>query len=316
MALSVSEANAVTKQGIENVLIETAYDSHPFFYKLKKERLVTQKGGTDIRWQIRYDKLGKANAVDPDAQRIRSKKPTRTQAVEDWKYYLVDAFVSWKERQQNEGKFQTVKLVGDKYKEMKEDFQDRLGTDLYTANPNGRGITPLSTIVHSTGTYAGISPTDAANWAATLDSSTTRLEFYGGTTSLDAMINSATWGKQMPTMGLTTKTIYGYIRGYMTGKMIAMSNKEMVDAGFKNVQFEGMTIMPDVNCTANYFYGLNLKQFELRVDPKYNMKTTEWKELEHEGYVNSIGKDMSWTGNLICKHRKSNFLFSALSDVT
>ena len=49
MALTVSEANAGTKQGIDNVLIETAYDSHPFFYNLKKERLVTQNGGTDIR---------------------------------------------------------------------------------------------------------------------------------------------------------------------------------------------------------------------------------------------------------------------------
>ena len=316
MALTVSEANAVTKQGIENVLIETAYDSHPFFYKLKKERLVTQKGGTDIRWQIRYDKLGKANAVDPDAQRMRSKKATRTQAVEEWKYYLVDGFVSWKERQQNEAKFQTVKLVGDKYKEMKEDFQDRLATDLYTDNPNGMGITTLGTMVDSSTTYAGIAVADAANWASSEDSSTTRLEFYGGTTSLDAMINASTWGKQMPTIGLTTKTIYGYIRGYMTGKMIAMSNKEMVDAGFKNVQFEGMTIFPDQNCTANHFYGLNLKQFELRVDPKYNFKTTEWKELESEGYVNSIGKDMSWTGNLLLKHRKSNFKFTALTVVS
>lgn len=315
MALTVSEANAVTKQGIENVLIETAYDSHPFFMKLKKGNKITQVGGTDIRWQIRYQQLDKADAVDPDQQRIRSKKPTRTQAVDTWKYYLVDSFISWKERQENSGKYQTINLIADKFKEMKQDFEERLSTDLYTTNPNGNGITSLPVIVSASGAYAGIAVADAATWAAIVDSSTTRLEFYGGTTSLDYMINQATFGSEAPTLGLTTKSIYGYIRGYMTGTKTAMADQMMIDAGFKNVQFEGMTIVQDPNCTANYFYGLNMNAFELKVDPNFNMKTTDWKELEGEGYVNALGKDMSWTGNLICKHRRSNFLFSALTVV-
>ena len=87
MALSVSEANAVsTRHFDKGQITEQVYDNNVVLDKIKQKNRVIVSGGTSIQHTIRYQELGDADMIDPDAARVTSQKETRTALELDWKW--------------------------------------------------------------------------------------------------------------------------------------------------------------------------------------------------------------------------------------
>lgn len=313
MAL-VSELNTAAQKDFDKVLVEQAYDRIPFFKKLKAMDKIID-GGTEFTWPIRHTKLGLANAIAPDQQITYRAIPTRTQAEEEWRYYIVPGFIGWEELSKVNGKNQIVDLQADKSKEMQQDLDDRLATDLFTANPNGQGITPLSTIVSASATYANIAVADCAAWAAVTDTSTTKLSLTGGaTTTLTGMYKSASFGSLKPNFHLTTKALLSNYEALLEPKYTGIYQAKDKDAGlgFTNLFFYGDPVIEDPGCPALAWYGLCMEVFYFVIHPKYKMKTSAWEDARMMGYPNSAIRDISFQGNIKCTERKVNFAFTAL----
>jgi hypothetical protein len=310
MALTLAEVNVVSSRNFDKPMTQQVYEDSPFFLKLKKNRAIKWDGGTEIQFPIRYRKLGRADAVGEDQRVGFETKSTRTAGVDSWTYYNVDAMITWAERVKNTGKARIVNLLAEKAEEMEQDMQDRFATDLHTTNPNGLGFNSLAAIVDSAASYAGIAVADASAWASGEDSTTTELVLYGSG-SLSYMINAATFGKYGPDMHLTTKDLASKFESLIEPQK-RYTDKEMADAGFKNVTFHGVPIFGDPFAVAASWYGLCMKVFELRYHPDFNFDVSEWVTLFQAGFPRNFGKVMSWTGNLICKMRKCNFKFTAL----
>lgn len=311
MALSYDDLNSTTQAEMDKVLTEQCYDGIPFLKKLKSMDKVID-GGTEVQWSIRYKKLGLANAVEPNSKTTYEKIETRTKAVDQWRFYTVPALMTWEELAKNNGKNKIIDLQADKAKEMGEDLNDRLATDLWTANPNGQGITPISTIVDSATSYAGIAVADCSAWAATEDSSTTTLTIYGGSTSLTGMRNLATFGSLMPNFYLTTKDLLAKYESLLEPKQRYEGKDKSAGLGFTNLFFYGDPVIQDPYVPSGDWYGLCMDVFELVVHPKYNMKFTPWGPAEQAGYPNAAIRNLSWVGNLKCTERRVNFKFTAL----
>lgn len=312
MALSVNEANTVSSKYYDKTLVQQVYESSAFYVKLKKMGQVIP-GGVSITWPIRYTKLSDADAVGPRQQIAYTSSETRTQAVQDWKYYKVQSLISWDERTKNgAGKTQVVNLLKDKAQEMKEDMDDRFATDLYTENPNGNGFTSLATIVDSSATYAGIAVADAAAWASQEDSTTTELVLYSGdTTGLAGMVNAATFGNKSPSAHFTTRNLASKFESLIEPQK-RYEDKEMADAGFKNCTFHGAPVFGDDFCTANTWYGLYMKDMYICYHPDYNKNLGPWTKLDQIGYPNALGRIMTWAGNIKSVSRNAHFKFTAL----
>ena len=310
MALSVAEANAVSSANYDPTLSQITFQSSPLWAKLKKKNKVQVRGGADLRWTIRYQDLDYADAVSARQQITFEQKETRTQAVLDWKYYNAKTMVSWDERVKNTGKPQIINLMGDKATELKEDMENRFATDLFTANPNGNGFEPLTTIVDSASSYAGIAVADAANWASIEDGSTTTLNLYGSN-SLSYLVNQATFGNKMPDFHLTTRDLASKAESLIEPQK-RYYDEELADMGFKSVTFHGAPIVGDPKCTAALWLGLCLDVLEIWVHPDFDMVITPWKELFQAGFPNSMAKVMSWAGNIVCRNRKPMFKATAL----
>ena len=312
MAITVAEANAVSSAHYDKTLTQVAYDSSQFWVKMKKNNRVRVKGGADLRWPLRYQEFGYANAVDPHSQIVFSSKETRTSLVEDWKYYITPQLMSWDERVKNSnGPSQIISLMADKTEEMREDHDERFSDDLYVANPNGQGFTPLTTIIDSAATYAGVAVADVAAWAATEDNTTTQLNLYGSG-SIAVAVASATFGKQMPTLHVTTRNLATKAESLIEPQK-RYYDEQLADAGFKSVTFHGAPIMGDSHCTASMWLGVCMEVIEIWVHPDFDMVLTPWEDMTQAGFPNALGRTLSWAGNFVCRNRKPNFKFTALN---
>lgn len=311
MALSITEANAVSKKWYDDVLMSQVYDESALLAKLKQKNKVSADGGTSLQWPIRYKESGTTSAASARAQLAYTQVTTRTAGADDWKFYTNHALISWDERVYNSGEARIINLLKDKYKEAQEDFGEKLADDLFATTQGTNSITMLTTIVDSADTYAGISVSDAAAWASGEDGTTTRVTLYGSSGSLATMINGATFGKKKPDLIVTTRNLFSKIESLIEPQK-RYEDVETAKIGFNNVSFHGATVLGDSHCNTGYLYGLNMDSFELRYHPDYNFNSTAWEDLTQAGFPNAMVKVISWAGNLICNCRKVNFKMTAL----
>lgn len=311
MGLTYSEAQTVSTDLYDKTCKQQVYQSSPFWVKLKKNHDIVADGGNNYRWGIRYLEFDKADAIDPDSEFTYEGKATRTTAILEPRFYEVATVITWKERNTNSGKEQVINLIGDKTEELRQDMANRFAKDLYTQNPNGIGFQSLATIIDSEGDYAGISKDDAATWASTEDGTTDELTLYG-TGSLAEARNDCTLGPDYPNFHLTTLDLVNKFTSLIEPQK-RYANKEMADAGFRNVTFEGDPVFGDYHCPAAVWYGLCLKKgiFKLRHHPDDNMDISKWEPLK-PSFPRNMGKYMTWMGELCCTCRKVNFKYTAL----
>lgn len=310
MALSITEANTISTQNFDKVMPQQVYDSHVILAKMKKDEQIQVVGGNQIQFPIRYQKLGMAKSMDPRAAFTFQSKATRTAGTLDFKYYGVSTVMHWDELRANRGKPEIVDLMADRASELVEDMLDVIATALYAATPGGDDIDSIPNIVDSANTYAGIAVADASAWAGIEDSSTTTMKLYGGT-SLSYMINQSTFGKNGPTFHVTTRDLWTTYESRLQPQQ-RYEDKDVANLGFDSLKLRNKPVVADAYCPAGDWYGLDLSQFFLCVDPEYNFEPSKWFALEQVGFPNSMGKVLSFAGNLKCKMRKSSFKFTAL----
>lgn len=308
MALSVTEMNTVSTPLYDKKIVQQAYDSYDFFKYLKDNDKVTISGSTKITFPIRYRRLDHAAAVGWGDQVDFAATETRTQAELEWAPYRSQTLITWEERTKNRGRHQVVKLAEDKSNELKDDMVYRLATDLWATTAVTGHMAPLAAIVDSADTYANIAVADAANWAGKEDASSTTM-----TRALfHTAVLTAKFGENMPTRHYTTRTILGKYMGLLTADERYVNTKDM-NTGPTAVTLFGKPVIDDPYIPAGDWYGLDMDSFELFVQEGEDMWVSEWEDLLVGGYPKSMGKVMTCVLNLVCRRRRTNFKFTALT---
>jgi len=309
MAISVAEADAVSTAVYDRKMVQSAYDEAYFFAKLKKDDKIIQSGGNDIRWPIRYKKLGTADAVDWDDQVNFEKVDTRTSAVLDWRPYRSRTLLTWQEDSTNQaGRWRIVKLIEDKTKECLEDLVDNLSTDLFATSTATGSIESLSNIIDSGTTYGGITVADAANWAATEDSSSTQLTRALLNTNIAATI----FGTKGVTVHITTRALVGKFDN-LIGAAERWYDVATANMGFEHLSFYLKPVIGDSYQQSTYWYGIDMDAFEMHVLKGEDMNMGGWIDLAPAGYPGSLGKVCRSVCNIICRRRRTSFKLSALT---
>lgn len=309
--LPFTQANAISKNKFDGKIKQQIYEDSFFFSWLKKNKLIVTKGGKKIQVPIRYTKLNQSEAADPRSQFVFMSRDTRTSYELPWRYYRTRTLCHWDEMNENYGDGEIVDIMSDKAQEMKEDIADLLMRDLYATSQGARSFVPLSVIIDSAQTYGDIEVNDAAAWASIEDGSTTKLIGYGPG-SISAAVDSATFGKNLPQIHVTTRALKTAFEGMLQPQQ-RYENKAAAELGFDSCSFRGKPVVGDAFCTDNYWYGIDTKQFELRIHPKDNMDLSDWFSLEQAGFPKSMARYGTWVGNIICRMRKTSFKYTALN---
>lgn len=310
MAITIAQANAVSGYGYDKTLTSIVYEDSPLFVRLKQKNRVKQDGGTNIRWTVRYQELGNAEAVAPRAQVSYEGKDTRTAASLGWAYYVDHTIMSWDERLENSGKERIINLIEDKTKELKEDMYEKFADDLYATSAGTYNFQPLAVCVDSSTTYAGIATTDVSAWASTESASVT-LTLFSGTNSLAFMVAAATFGSKKPDLHITHPNIQNKFESLMIDQ-VRYEDVEMANAGFQNITFKGAPVIGDPHCNSTYWYGLNTDDIEFVVHPDYAFNVSEWIDGKPMGFPEALVKVMTVACNLKFKRRDTHFKYTGL----
>lgn len=309
MALSISEANAVSHEYFDKTITQQIYEDSPFFKKLKADKRRRKDGGTLIQFPIRYTELGHARETGfRDKVEYRSKE-TRTAGTLNWKKYDADTVIHHDEMLYNSGKQKIINLLRDKSEELTQDLKNKMNDALFDTSQGDRAFAPLPVII-STSDYAGIAQSDVSDWQSTVDSTTTTLIVYGEN-SLSQRVNDATFGSNAPTLHITTRDGVSKYESIIDPQKI-YEDKDMANIGFANVTFKKKPIVGDVFCPAGYWFGVDMDQMELVEHSDEGMEPTDWFELPQAGFPNAMAKYVCWVGNIMCKMRRTSFVYNSL----
>lgn len=306
----IEEVNAVSHEYFDKTITQQVYEGSPFFKKLKADKRVRKDGGTQIQFPIRYQKLGHAKSTGFRTQVDYKSKETRTGGTLEWKKYDAETVLHHDEMLKNAGQGKIVSLIKDKSSELVEDLKDKMNSAIFELTQGVDDFVPLPVIIDSSGSYAGISPSDVSDWASVEDGSTTVLTTYGPT-SLSKRINSATFGSHQPTLHITTRDGVSKFESLIDPQK-QYEDKAMANIGFENVTFRKKPIVGDVFCPANYWFGIDMDQFELCEHSDEPAEPTDWFTLPQAGFPKAMAKYICWVGNIMCRMRRTSFKFTAL----
>lgn len=310
MALSVDEFDTVSSKYFDPKIKSQVYDSVDLLKRLRDNNQVRISGGTSITWPIRYTELDDADVVDWNDQIDWTAKPTRTQAELEWIPYRAKTMFTWKEATYNgAGRTRIVNLMEDKSKELTDDLQRRLATDLWATTTTSGHMTALADIVDTSTTYGGIAVSDASAWAAASeDSSTTKLTLL----FLYETIAGAQFGNDGPMVHYTTRNLLANYASLLSSNE-RWTNQPAKDAGTFELSILGnQMVKADPYVPSGDWYGLDIKQFELFVHKDNDFKISSWRDL-HPFYPDHMGKYAKVVLNLVCRQRRSSFKLTALT---
>lgn len=124
----------------------------------------------------------------------------------------------------------------------------------------------------------GINPSTTGNdyWRNQVTTATVTAFNTGseGLTSMNTMLNNATFGRQGPRLIVTTKTIYALYEIGLTSN-IRYVTTELADAGFRHLAYTTMPVVFDDNCTASHMFFVDTDNLWLQVLAQGNMEMTE-----------------------------------------
>jgi hypothetical protein len=124
------------------------------------------------------------------------------------------------------------------------------------------------------------------------------------------MFNAATFGADMPSMGLTTRDLLSKLESLLQPQR-RYTSEEDLDKKFPHVLFNSKPVFSDPYVPSGYFYMLDLDKYELVVAEGQD-EVSDWFTLEQDGRPHTLAKWASWVGNLKCNSRKTSFKMTAL----
>lgn len=289
------------------------------FLKQKKGMWMQPPGGNNIRVPLMYD--GAEGGFYSRGESLSSNdRENINSAYFGWKHVYGNATIYRTDELSNTGSYAEVSLLETKLMAAQKRPAKDTAQQLYSAAlDTAKEFTGLRSCCSSATTtaYGGIQEADlVANdgsypWKGviTAGSSTPISLAVIRTLRTNAKISDGPGGK--PNIGFTTEALYNTINGLLQVQQRFEQDTETVKAGFQNLIFEGMKIVPDDYCTSGYFFAINDKYFGFAAHPQGYFTRSPWESLLSAGPAARSMK-IFLDGNFICSNRKAQAAYSGL----
>lgn len=212
----------------------------------------------------------------------------------NWKQVATPITIDETTELKNRGKSQIINLMDAKKEQAQitiEDdlnymfFQDGLGN-------GGKDLLGLQAIIDATPTTGTLGNINRANYAwwrnQTLSGAQSASAFDNLLKQMRAMYNLCRRRKQKPNLILTTDTVYEGYEGLLQPQMRYTDNK-LADAGFMNIKFKDVPIVPDDDCPSAQMFMANSTYIKLRIHKDQNFRSTEFRmpitQRVHVGFI-------------------------------
>lgn len=248
MAVSVSAINAITKQAFIPKLVDNVVKSNALLMFLEKNGgMENLDGGIDVRVPVRYARFAARGWYQGSESQISSYNEKKTALVFDWAQHYVNITISGLDKLKNAGENKVIDHVRSEVEAAEEDIRDAFGTGLYSnGTTDPKSIVGCGAWLSTSSTYGGISQSTESWLQSNIDSSTTTMSLG----KLQTAYELAVHGADKPNLATTTKTLFNSYWALLQPQQ-RFSDGEMASAGFKNLLFNGATVLMDEYCSTS-----------------------------------------------------------------
>jgi hypothetical protein len=327
MAITPTQsALAATINGRGKEIFDQTVYTYPMFVKARESGGGIVKSwetaGENIEFVIKTQANNTFRSVDyKDKSQFTEQDLIRT--IQMPRKFLRGEMMLYEAQQEaNQGKTKIVDLAELWRKDAIEAGQDLLAREL-EEDGTGTHLTGIPAILSATNEYLTINRATAGNewWKAKTGAQFT-VTYNGGRTRTFGPYNTAeklvvdggtdggiarlyddlcdNGGKNGPDFARTTRDLYYKLKADLDARKMLYIDQKMVDLGFpENIQYRGMTIFWDNECTAGEFEMWKTRYLQIKPYYGYDMgfKATNWLDLRPQGIM-ADAMIFQWSGEI------------------
>lgn len=307
MAVNIGELAATTLDFYEKSLADNIFKRHVLLNHFQKNGGTKMyPGGKSIRVPLMYSANTTVKAFDGLDALDLTYQDTVDAAEYDYKFYDVSIVFTLVDELKNSGPQQILNLLEAKIKQAEMSLAERINNDFFNgAASDAKEITGLDTIVASSGTYGDINGSSYTWWRASVDSTSETLSIADMRTQKNNA-NEGSGGARVSII-MTDQTLYEKYHSLLTASYVmnmplSSEGKRLGDGGFTGVEFEGIPVRYDEDCTAGSMFFLNTENLKLGIHSDANFKVMKKAEPTDQHVA---VQHIVFAGNTVCDRRAS-----------
>lgn len=305
--INIGELAATTMEFYEKSLADNIFKRKVVLDHFKANGGIKKyPGGTKIRVPLMYSTNSTVKAFDGLDSLDLTYQDTVDAAEYDYKFYDVSITFTLVDELKNSGEPQVLNLLEAKVKQAEMSLAERLANDFFNgAASDSKEITGVDTAIAASGTYGGVNGTSYSWWRSYVQATATTLTVAQMRTAKNNA-NKGSGGARVSLI-VTDQTLYEKYHSLLTATYtmnlpVSKEGSRLGDGGFSGVEFEGIPVRYDEQCTAAAMFFLNTENLKIGVHKDANFKVIKKAEpTDQHLYVSHI----VWAGNTIVDRRSS-----------
>ena len=275
---------------------------------MKREKLLkTVAGGESIVEHLLYEMNSTVKSYSGFETLDLTAQEGMTIGRFSWRQYAGGVSISGIEKRNNKGDKAMINLLEAKTTQCENSMRDRMSRDCYGANADGKSLDGLGTILSTTATLGGLSPTTFTWWQPT---STASGSFAAqGLKDMRTLFNTLSFGNVTPDGLFTTQAIFEFFETSLQPQE-RYSNIDAANTGFTNLTFKGKPIFFDRDCTSGQVVMLNSRAIKFCVHEDANMEMTKFVQPDDQ---DAWSAKYIWQGNLVVNERRKHGRLTAVT---
>lgn len=306
-SINIGELAATTIENYEKSLQDNIFKKHVLLNHMKNSGGVKEyDGGTKIRVPLMYATSSAVMAFSGTDLLDNTYQDTVDAAEYEWRYYNSSIVFTLEDELKNSGASQILDLLEAKIKQAEMSLAERINDDLYNGTSASKEITGIETLIAASGTVGAINGTTNSFWQSYVDSTSEALSIADMRTAK----NSANLGNGGSSVSIivTTQTLHEKYASLLTASFVmnqpvgSKETKRLGDGGFSALEFEGVPVVFDEQCTSGGMYFINTDNLKLGIHKDANFKVKKKAEPSNQHVYIS---DVVFSGNTVMNRRKS-----------
>lgn len=282
MALTFNEIQAMTLKTYLPTLANQVLDSNAVIGRLRERNNMVIDGGEALVQPVKYAKNDTFQSFSgTDILNISPGKQYSAYTF-DWKSYNIAITYTDEEIAKNSGKSKVISLIDSKIKDAELDMMSGLNEDIILGDGTGNGgkdLTGMAAHVAADPTSGTIGGVDRATYEWARNNYFTSVGAWGSTTNqygradLDRAFSETRRGKDMADLVILSQTQHRKLKAeFQAAELVNADFKAIRGYGNVDLEYNGMSIIPDETLTAGSAIVLNTRYMKFVINKNYNFK--------------------------------------------
>jgi hypothetical protein len=317
--MDARELAAHIRQHYMPVLVDQVFIASPLFARLRAKNQIVIDSGREIILPFIFDKLTSGSYEYADTFDVSYKK-TDDYMKFDWKGAWVNITIDNWTLALNNGVEGVIPLLEAKMQNAEMTLIDTLSSWAMTDPTDPKAFDGLWNGVDDGNTYAtygNIARTAGFSYGITgYQALNSYIDSTGGNITLDRLryaMGKTTVGNKTVDLILCRQNIYDQIwaRVQPSQRFLGDRSNDLVNVGFKGIDFDGAAIMVDNHLPSGTVYGLNTDFIKMFLNKDRNFYFSDWQRP-----INSDQRvaQILVIGNLMVQAPRLNFKFTGLTE--